>query len=126
MEKTNENEVRLTVLDVLKSNNFENHLSKSLNSIKIAIREAENKCGKGQRLKSSPILRLYKEGLLELQPFADKYFAMLNGEKVDLPSSLRTAIKDIGNDAFNKAASELIEKKAKEAANKKQDEQAKV
>lgn len=119
-KKPNE-EIQLTVLDVLKSDNFEQHLTKQLNTIKCNIENARSKCDikKGERLKSNPILRLEKLGLLELQPFADAYLSIIDKVHVDLPSTLRQTIKDIGNDAFNRAAAELIKQKAKEAAENK-------
>lgn len=119
-KKPNE-EIKLTVLDVLKSDNFEQHLTRQLNMIKNNIEQARSKCDKkkGERLKSNPILRLEKLGLLELQPFADAYLSIIDKVHVDLPSTLRQTIKDIGNDAFNRAAAELIKQKAKEAAENK-------
>lgn len=98
----------ITVADVIKSDEFKEIAKEHLSAIRQNIKDTEAKCGRGERLKSTPAVRLNKLGLLTPDNFISTYACILAKQHIDLPSTLRKAVKDEGDMYFNLAYVKLV------------------
>lgn len=104
-----ENKAKITAKQVIESKAFSDGVNRRMSVITTKIKEAKDSCKTGERLIRTPAIRLYEMGLLEPEAFTDAYICILAKTPVDLPSSLRSAIKDEGDNIFAKAYLELCE-----------------
>lgn len=104
-----ENKTEITAKQVIESKAFADEVNRRMNVITTKIKNAKDGCKTGERLRRTPAIRLYEMGLLEPEAFTDAYICIMAKTPVDLPSSLRSAIKDEGDNIFAKAYLELYE-----------------
>ena len=114
MSKENQEKKDITVAQVIESEEFKKIASERLSRIKADITDFEAKFKTGERIKSTPAVRFKKLGLLDTDNFINAYACILGWKHIDLPSTLRKAIKDVGNIYFGLAYKELTNKKKDE------------
>lgn len=104
-----ENKTEITAKQVIESKAFSDEVNRRMSAITTKIKNAKDGCKTGERLRRTPAIMLYEMGLLEPEAFTDAYICIMAKTPVDLPSVLRKAIRDEGDNIFAKAYLELYE-----------------
>ena len=100
----------LTVADVIESEEFKTIVSSELKKIVDKIEEAKSELKLGERLVRTVGVRLYELKMLETDNFINAYASILGKQHVDLPSALRQAIKNDGDNMLGLAYYKLTHK----------------
>lgn len=110
-----ENEKKqLTLGDIIKSEHLEQAVHHVLDPISVNIEKAQKSCKQGERLRSTPILRLYKQGILRPDNFVLESVKLFNKES-SLSSDLRATLREL----FGEVATEVA--KAEQAVTPKEE-----
>lgn len=115
----------ITAADVLNSAEFKKLAESQLAPIRNKIESFKKTLKTGERIRRTPVVRLHEQGLLEQEAFTAAYACIVAHTPIDLPSTLRTAIKEQGDAIFVtayqklKAASEQPEKPKKKLSLKR-------
>lgn len=112
LKKTNEamDKKELTVADVIESEEFKTIVSNELKKIVDKIENAKSELKQDERLVRTIGVRLYELKMLETDNFINAYACILGKQHVDLPSALRQAIKNDGDNMLGLAYYKLTHK----------------
>jgi len=108
MEKENQNTFGITAADVINSDEWKQTAESVLCPIRKSIDNAQKNLKAGERLRRTEAIKLNEFGLLELQPFTDAYACIVAHTEIPLPSSLRKAIKEQGDNIFLVAYNKIV------------------
>lgn len=100
METENQNTFGITAADVINSDEWKQTAESVLCHVRRSIDNAKEHLKFGKRLRRTEVIKLNELGLLELQPFTDAYACIVAHTDIPLPSSLRKAIKEQGDNIF--------------------------
>lgn len=116
----------ITAADVLNSPEWKNLAESCLAPVRHKIEEFKRTLKQGERIRRTPTVRLYEQGLLEQEAFTAAYACIVAHTHIDLPSTLRATIKEQGDNIFvqtyqklRKAAEEQAAKPKKKLSSKR-------